>query len=356
MDLAPFSCCPHVRFLLLAGLALLAGCSAEEDVRHYTVPQAAAAPPVAGNAAKPMQRLLGGVFTQGDKKWFVKCTGAEADVKEHEAEIDAFIGSFAFKDNADPSWKAPEGWRPGKSTKFSLASFRAGPDDKPVDVTVTPAAGGLLDNVNRWREQLGLAKINEDDFRKTVKEKKLGDVTLLLIDLTGPGGGKMSGRPPFADLAKAPPALPRVGDAPPRPGLKYTTPAGWKEGKQTQFSLRSFSAGEGREAVSITVTALAGPAGGLLPNVNRWREQVGLRPWTAEQFGKESTPFMVAGSPAVLVDLAGAPEGKRIVGAVLSHDEQTWFFKMGGLVDAVGRQKTAFEAFVKSVRFEGDGR
>jgi hypothetical protein len=108
--------------------------------------------------------------------------------------------------------------------------------------------------------------------------------------------------------------------------------------------------------VAITVTALGGGAGGLISNVNRWRQQVGLTDWTNDQFTNESATLMIAGTPAVYVDLTGkgAGAGKRITGAVLARGGETWFFKMIGPVDAVAKQKPAFEAFVKSVRFKGD--
>ena len=38
---------------------------------------------------------------------------------------------------------------------------------------------------------------------------------------------------------------------------------------------------------------------------------------------------------------------------ILPRGEQTWFFTIKGPADLVEKQKSAFEAFVKSVRFDG---
>jgi hypothetical protein len=100
----------------------------------------------------------------------------------------------------------------------------------------------------------------------------------------------------------------------------------------------------------VTVTALGGPAGGLLANVNRWRDQVGLARTTEEQLKKDQRPLDVAGGPAAYFDLAGAD--KHILVVVLPHGGQTYFLKMTGSPGEVGKQQGAFEAFAKSVRFE----
>ena len=47
-----------------------------------------------------------------------------------------------------------------------------------------------------------------------------------------------------------------------------------------------------------------------------------------------------------------AAGGKRMLVAVLKQDETSWFFKLLAPADVVARQQAAFEAFVKSVRFD----
>jgi hypothetical protein len=351
MSCVPFRPVPGARrLLLLAALALLAGCQKEEDVRHYTAPKPES-PPIPAPAERSMQRILGAIIPrEGGELWVFKLMGPAGTLKEHEAEFDSFIKSVTFPDGAKaPSFKNPANWNPVEGPKFAVAAFRVGPDEQAPQITVTPSRGSVVDNVNRWRDQLGLKPADEDEVKQSTKEIQNGDVKITVVDLTGSGTGKMASRPPFAD--KAPPFV-HPGGAPKSP-LSYTVPEGWKEGKPTQFSLASFRAGEGADVVDVTATALSGTAGGLLGNVNRWRGQVGVPAWTEEQFSKDAATLMLAGSPAAYVDTGSGSEGKRIVGVVLSRDGQTWFFKMTGAADAVGRQKPAFEAFVKSVRFEG---
>jgi hypothetical protein len=345
---------PVARCLFLfAALALVAGCQKEDDIRHYTAPKPENPPPRQAAAERPMQRILGAIVPrEGGELWVFKLMGPAAALNEHEAEFDAFVDSITFPAGAkEPSYKQPESWKPSKGTKMSVAAFRVGLDEQAPEITVTPSRGSVVDNINRWRGQLGLKPATDEAISRDTKEKQNGDVKILVVDLTGTGSGKMSGPAPFADKG-LPPGHP--GGGAPKPRLSYTTPDGWKEGKQTQFSLAAFRAGEGSDVADVTVTALDGPAGGLLTNVNRWRGQIGLNDWTEDQFSKESVTLMAGGAPAAYVDLGPGMGGKHILAVVLSRDGQTWFFKMGGSAEAVGRQKSAFEAFVKSVRFGGD--
>ena len=54
--------------------------------------------------------------------------------------------------------------------------------------------------------------------------------------------------------------------------------------------------------------------------------------------------------PVICVDLTG-PKGRMLAGTLL-HGGRSWFVKMTGPADLVGKQQPAFETFVKSLRFE----
>src|SRR5262249_21975992 len=154
-----------------------------------------------------------------------------------------------------------------------------------------------------------------------------------------------SGGMPLAAGARLPPG---------HPGLNYTTPDGWTKAANTQFSVLTFRVQEGGRTAEVTVSPLGGPAGGLLANVNRWRGQLGMPPATEADLAKEVRQLTVAGAPAPYVDLGGpeAAGGQRILAVAAAHGGQTWFIKMKGPADVVGKQKAAFEAFAASVKFE----
>jgi hypothetical protein len=351
---------PVARRLFVLGVVLaFCGCQKEDEISHYKVPKPEN-PPLPVRSDKSLQRLLGAIVPRGDELWVFKLMGPEAAIKPHEAEFEAFIDSVTFKDGAkSPDYKRPENWRRSKGTQFSRAAFQVGPEEDAPELTITLARGSVADNVKRWRGQLGLTPGDDDDIKRTTKEKKIGDSTAVLVDLTGTGSGKTAGTPPFA--AKSHPPIPPAGNpanneaAAPR--VKYTLPPGWQEGGELVKSgirrevvLQVRDDGQTAE-VSVTIAG-----GRLKENIDRWRGQVGLPPATDEQADKEQTLLKIGGNPSVLVDLTGdgKPGRQGILVAVTPRPEGSWFFKMTGPADLVARQKTAFEAFLKSVRFEGD--
>jgi hypothetical protein len=106
----------------------------------------------------------------------------------------------------------------------------------------------------------------------------------------------------------------------------------------------------------LAVTRLGANFGDKLANVNRWRAQAGLGPVTdpAEAGGQE---VGLAQGPATIYDFAG-PESagaarKRLLVAVVQFpkSESVWFFRLLGPHDVVAKNKPAFEAFVRSLKF-----
>ena len=59
--------------------------------------------------------------------------------------------------------------------------------------------GGLLENVNRWRREVGLRELKQDELADTLTETTLGDKKAYTVDLRGPtwSGGMMGGKGPF---------------------------------------------------------------------------------------------------------------------------------------------------------------
>ena len=113
--------------------------------------------------------------------------------------------------------------------------------------------------------------------------------------------------------------------------------------------LASFKAsGEGGEA-KVTVSSLGGAAGGLMPNINRWRRQVGLGPVDQSELESITSDIASSGVEGKLVSIPGATQG--IDAAIIPHKGQTWFFKVMGPTAAVQRESENFKTFVQSVQF-----
>ena len=125
----------------------------------------------------------------------------------------------------------------------------------------------------------------------------------------------------------------------------WTVPADWQEGQLAQFLVAKFIIGSGDATAAVNVSSLAGDGGGLLPNVNRWRDSSASRR-SRTMTRRSCRRWSVPAVKATLVDFTGtdARTGKpaRLVGVVLPLNGQTWFYKLMGDPDVVAQQKDAF--------------
>jgi hypothetical protein len=317
---------------------ILPGCQ-KDEIEHYAVAK-----------EKPELRMLGAIIPHGNRTWFIKLRGPAYVIDDYQDEFHGFLRSIRFTEDAKKpiAWKVPEGWTEEGGRGMRYATLRLGPKDAPQELTVIPLgkeASSVLANINRWRGELGLREVAATDLPKITSQVKLGRVKATIVDMKGPGARNNGMQ------------TPRMRQPPSRPSVDYRTPKEWKKLKDPgQLRLAAFQVEEGDNVAEVGVAAFPGRAGGLLLNVNRWRRQVDLGPVaTADQLRKDLREMQVAGEPAVYLDLIGPAGGngrKRILGVMTVQDDYSWFFTMKGPADLVEQQKPAFEAFLKSVRFD----
>jgi hypothetical protein len=344
---------------MVLGLAVLAifGCQPADEVEHYQMEKVVAAPPRHARG-KPTTRMLAALFTRGDTTWVFKVSGPIRDMDKHKGEFERFINSLRFADDekAPVEWKVPEGWQEQKAGGQAtgairrFATLRLGPRNAPLELTVFafqgPEAGDVQANVNRWRGQLGLPPAGEAELARIAQPTEVHGVRGTVVDLAGFGSGKTGMQPPFARGNPHGPAQ--------RPAVKYKTPAGWVEVDPGRIRAAAFVIRAGDEEAEVTVTPLPELGGQLVRVINLWRQEIGLKPLPDSQVRKDVKRIEMAGVAAPYADLVG-PAGqkprRRTLAVVLDRDDLTWFVMLKGPADLVARQKSAFEGFVKSLRF-----
>ncbi len=136
----------------------------------------------------------------------------------------------------------------------------------------------------------------------------------------------------------------------------WAVPAGWSEGPLAQFLVAKYLiAGANGTQAAVNVSSLAGDGGGLLPNLNRWRAQLGLPPFTAADLLPYENGEQVISSPYQIIDFSGTDSktGKpaRLIGAIVPQNGQTWFYKLMGDPEIVAQQKAALIRFVQSAKY-----
>lgn len=294
---------------------------------------------------------------------------------------------------------SPAHWKKMPVTSMRQASYLVeGEGGAVTDISLVilrGAAGGTLDNVNRWRGQLGQPAIDEAALKQTSKTviTPVGEAVVVEIEGLAPAAdpakdGRMMGViadkngdawfykmrgnsaltlaekdnflqwvasvKPAAETTALPapasptaPAAPAGGDG----SLTWQLPAGWTPAPTAsamRYATFTVTGADGSKG-EIAVSHFPGDVGGDLENVNRWRQQVGLAPVDAAGLANLITKITAGPHAVSLIDITGAQT--RLAAGWTRHGGDTWFFKLTGPDALVGSEKAKFTAFLESVRF-----
>jgi len=337
------------------------------------------------------------------------------EIRVYQAPRDGVAAPGGSAPNAAPQrtasevpWTVPDGWRvkPAAEGGPRIASYEVTtPDGRSMDVSVIPLpgnSGSVLENVNRWRGQVGLQPTTESELASQRQKVPIGTLegeffemagdtpvldgkfkartlaatmatggTTVFFKATGEDALVAENRPKFlawlasvqtgpapSASAAPPPSGDMRGPVPPPPASalpEWQVPAGWQPAAATTMRLASFVIeGTGGQKGDLSVVVLGSKGGGALANVNRWRGQLSLDPLDEAGLSREGVALTTpAGDAALVVDLSGkgAFEGQRILGAIVERADRAWFYKLTGPSALVDAQKDAFLGFLRSVKY-----
>ena len=159
--------------MVVSALAWMAAGCGKDEVRVYQAPQDA--PPVA--AANPQG---GATLTPPASEIPRSATS--------RASSSAGPESSASERPAVP-WTVPAGWEEKPASGMRVASYGVKrPDGRSVDISVVAmggGAGGELENVNRWRDQIGLEPATEADLAGLRSIIPSGNRQVVMYELDG---------------------------------------------------------------------------------------------------------------------------------------------------------------------------
>jgi hypothetical protein len=339
---------------------MFSGCGEQDEIRQYSAPKE-----IIAKKEQPGRRSAA---------WFLKMTGPAEQVEEQFLAFGQLTSRFRLDAEGKPSWDLPEGWMEvppkdldPKVAAARFATLRVKDSKPPLDVSITtlPAPDPTSEeyiqaNFNRWRQQIGLAPVEDADWIAKARESKelamfgTSSGFVAFVNLTGKTDEvptkTVAAMIPYVPGGLAAPGLSEAPETPePRPmapSLKYDAPEGWTATTKPLASV-AFTVKDGDKSVDTTVIRLGG-GGDLLANVNRWRGQVGLAATTAEELKPESID--VGDEKAPFVELIG--EEKTILAVIVVRGEAQWFIKLMGPKDIAAREREKFLGFVRSLRFE----
>ena len=285
-------------------------------------------------------------------------------------------------------WTTPAGWEEyDAGSKMRTASWRvSGQPETDCSLTLLPRQGPAASNVNRWRKEMGLPPIDEAAVTKMPRRDVLG-VQGIYVDLTGDFGG---GRGTGGALANAR-MLGLILQGPSSAVfLKFTGPADAVGAQQGAFgalvkSLVFNSPGGGASTVKLQCDTPADwkeqppmpmregtyvpedmpdgwcyigqIGGGIAPNLNRWRREMGQSPLSDVEIGAlPKIPF--GDSEGLFLEVEGKFQGTggpvqdnaRLYGFIAARGRMFVFVKMVGPKGKMEAQKDRFLALCKSFR------
>ncbi len=218
------------RVAIAALLALLpVGCGNHDSVQRYQIPkrellyaanhveqQTAASE----RPAQVVQRMLAAIVPHGAQTWYFKMTGPAEAVASQEAAFRQLIESLRFDtEQSPPQWTLPAAWREEPGTGLRLATLKVDVSEQTLEVSVMQLATSLsgssvLDNVNRWRQQMRLPAITHSELDQETTTVELASGPATLVNLLGhyAGGALGSAAPGHGDARPAQvPARSEVG-------------------------------------------------------------------------------------------------------------------------------------------------
>ena len=173
------------------------------------------------------ERILASIQSRDGMAWFFKMTGNDALVAQQKPAFIAYLKTFEagtttaaagnpvslppmetgalppghpdigaapsadaeVSHEGQPKWEVPSGWKEISGGQFLVAKFLlSGGAEGQAAVNVSMSAGeggGLQENVNRWRRQLGLGPLSADELAKAVHTLETSGAKASVVEMSG---------------------------------------------------------------------------------------------------------------------------------------------------------------------------
>lgn len=289
----------------VALIGVTSGCAeSEEPIRQYTINTQVPA------ALESRDRMLGAILPHGDQVWFYKLAGPVDAVEYAENDLKKYVTQVQFADGQPVIGDLPAGWEQERQSRpMRFATLLIDTPSKQLELSISSLPKlenwdeQLAMNVNRWREQMGLAASDAQWAGATALPlAHAADTAAVWIDFSGKlgAGPSMAGlaggmgalpadHPPVASRPAAAATSPNSNPTPPmatasdasdaapaKPsGLDFTVPEGWRPGKMSMMRLAAFEIGQPDQMAELTII---GAGGDLRGNVARWLGEIRPEP------------------------------------------------------------------------------
>lgn len=313
-------------------------------------------------------RMVVALALRDDATWFFKVSGPVEQVNLSEPVWRDFFSKLTFAADGKPNWQLPAAWREGPEKAMRDATLLIDDSQPPLEMSISHLGPGqdLVGNVNRWRGQLSLRPVTDDQL--DLKKINYSGGEMVLFDEVGlssgggrggpMSGGPMSGGPMSGGpMSSGHPAVsPAVSSESTAASTKFESPPGWESGPSSSIVKTRLLKSEGDRQAQITVVEMSAAVNDWKPNVDRWAGEIGM--------GEVSDSAAAARTSTVTVDGIEAQQLRLIetedqyenatIAVMVKRGQSAWFFKISGDKSLVKASEPDFEAFLSSFKFETD--
>ena len=150
-------------------------------------------------------RILGVVAEKDGSAWYYKMRGNAAVVGNEKENFLKWVEGLKLDEPVEPppalvtrkdvTWELPEGWTVSYGGQSRYATIEVpGSDGAAISVSFFPGdVGGDAANVNRWRGQVALQVLDEQQALAAIQPLTAGDKAVNLVDLKGPQQRMLAG-------------------------------------------------------------------------------------------------------------------------------------------------------------------
>jgi hypothetical protein len=149
-------------------------------------------------------RIIGAIASDEGRIAFFKMRGNSALVGAQKENFLKWVSSSrsanstaSTPDSATPpanldklqvNWDVPQGWSSAAASAMRYASFTAEEKGEKADISVATFAGNGgsdADNVNRWRQQIGLPAVEASALDSMIVPLRAGETSFSTVDMAG---------------------------------------------------------------------------------------------------------------------------------------------------------------------------
>ncbi len=305
--------------------------------------------------SEPKYELIVAIAQRPSGTWFFKVAATIESMQQLAPAWQEFLKTVEFDDQDQPRWQLPEGWSRGPDKVMRFATLFTGPDQTANEISISslPPGQDLLDNVNRWRGQLGLGPTTHSQLDEDLATLENENLTVKIFAAKGPTLSTGMGGAPFAGrLPKGmPPSNEKSSEIPSEPPIDFSPPAGegWEAGPTSSVIIARWTKKVGDQSVEISVLSMNPSDESWKMNVSAWASQLKLGEQPDVAALTEQTE--VAGKPSRRIRLdatEGEGAGHSVI-AVMIGGETGWLIKYAGNTELIDDQMDEFNSFLGSI-------